>query len=507
MNNLDPKLLPLLGEYAWHSLTVDPQLQFVSKDHYQRVRQIISEQFADRPASSLKILEVACYAHTTGYDLARELGCDVTLFELSAATLRLGRSLAAPAARPPRLVIGDFHQLPFVDGEFDFVFICSALHHTYDYARVARELIRVVAPGGILFLENEPCLREACFYRFRCNREASFTPLEQHLWDAGWLRTIAEPYVGSRPETLFGMIENQRMPLPELLSLFGEAGEVCGREVYPEICMGNREFAWFNAREDDNGKLTQMIREDLTAALDAAVPFVGDVERGLGFSLPDRSEIPAFAEKIAVRLHALSGSPGSPEFRGGLAALFGAAIRLTIRRSNKIVSTGDHHIPPMTPEPDGILNGFPTQAKRLLGQKSMLPDLQNDDPAQIASVFPVEMWRYGMNDNKIGNVCPTRNNCAIELPQLTGESLFVLRLYTGLPANGAFYEVLLCTQEAVLARCSVFHPESQLLVTTLPPSAQRLRLEFRSIPGGDPLQAPPPLSVSVVGLFRTDVTA
>ena len=32
----------------------------------------------------LRILEVGCYAHTTGYKLMRELDADVTLFDISA---------------------------------------------------------------------------------------------------------------------------------------------------------------------------------------------------------------------------------------------------------------------------------------------------------------------------------------------------------------------------------------------------------------------------------------
>ena len=32
------------------------------------------------------------------------------------------------------------------------------------------EMTRVLAPGGLLILDNEPCQREFCFYRFRTNR-------------------------------------------------------------------------------------------------------------------------------------------------------------------------------------------------------------------------------------------------------------------------------------------------------------------------------------------------
>jgi hypothetical protein len=46
---------------------------------------------------------------------------------------------------------------------------------------------------------------------------ANFTKFERALNDLGVIRTFAEPYPGSRPETLFGMIENQMIPLRRLL--------------------------------------------------------------------------------------------------------------------------------------------------------------------------------------------------------------------------------------------------------------------------------------------------
>jgi ubiquinone/menaquinone biosynthesis C-methylase UbiE len=190
----------LVGECAWHSLTVDPTLKAVSDGHYEYIANSLRHYGRLVEGRTVRILEVASYAHTTGYRLQQELGCDVTLFEISARALELGRSMAETegiAARP-QLVAGDFHTLPFETNSFDVVYISSALHHTWKYETVISELQRVLAPGGLLLLLNEPCHRQCCFYGFRTNRPANFTKFESSLNDLGIIRTFAEPYLGSR---------------------------------------------------------------------------------------------------------------------------------------------------------------------------------------------------------------------------------------------------------------------------------------------------------------------
>ena len=183
MNALNDRFAPLLGEFVWHSLTKDPTLDAVSARHLQAVEGVLARHGRHLP-SSLHLLEVAAYAHTTGYSLARQPGTRATLLDISASALKLGRRSARRDGLPldgTRLVAADFHQLPFEDAQFHLVYICSALHHTVRWTEVLAELVRVLAPGGLLFLENEPCLREFCFYRFRANREKSFTAFEKAL--------------------------------------------------------------------------------------------------------------------------------------------------------------------------------------------------------------------------------------------------------------------------------------------------------------------------------------
>jgi ubiquinone/menaquinone biosynthesis C-methylase UbiE len=216
---IDAKLAPLLGELAWHSLTLDTTIEDVSAGHYAAVERVM-KQYLQGDLRGTHILEVAAYAHITGYQLHKELEATVDLFDISASTLRLGRRIAQEKNLPlegTSRTMGDFHELPYENDQFDVVHICSALHHTLRWQQVLAELIRVLAPDGILFLGNEPTRRDFCFNTFRTNRTEFFTPFEKKLDELGIIRTVAEAYLGSRPETLFRMVENQTMQLGEIL--------------------------------------------------------------------------------------------------------------------------------------------------------------------------------------------------------------------------------------------------------------------------------------------------
>jgi ubiquinone/menaquinone biosynthesis C-methylase UbiE len=53
---------------------------------------------------------------------------------------------------------GDVLELPFEDGEFDIVFSNGVLHHTTDWEKGVREMLRVLKPGGLgwLYLIENP---------------------------------------------------------------------------------------------------------------------------------------------------------------------------------------------------------------------------------------------------------------------------------------------------------------------------------------------------------------
>ena len=79
-------------------------------------------------------------------------GGRIILFDMSQDMLAMARrkASAAGALHQCRFVIGDMHELPFADDCFDAALSTYSMCPLYDPARGARELFRVVKPGGLI---------------------------------------------------------------------------------------------------------------------------------------------------------------------------------------------------------------------------------------------------------------------------------------------------------------------------------------------------------------------
>lgn len=523
-NRVDEQFGPLLGEFVWHSVTNDPTLHEVSALHHHAVASVIS-RYGKNLLAPLHILEVAAYAHTSGYTLSQQLDAKATLLDISANTLRLGRKSAHQEGLnfdDVRLVAADFHHLPFEDGQFHVVYICSALHHTRNWQKVLSELVRVLAPSGLLLLENEPCLREFCFYRFRTNRVSNFTPFETKLDALGLIRTIAEPYLGSRPETLFGMVENQTIPLDELKNTIERDCNLLELSVTPEVCMGSLEQELVRRRAMDASKLTSWLESRLGELISQAAPALSKTEKGLGFSLPDKAEIASLCEKTmsllkelpspitpnlrqrlatllfrvarlrrklirrleslplpAIRnrlTRAMSVSAGlqnlatqaaaasfsDDSYREGLARLFGASVKIVAQKKGSHVVAPEGKFRAAYPEQDGVVLGFEPAMLRLLGQcGAFSPDLQTSRVEEVHHAFPHDDWAIETTPAGIRSLVSRAATARMLLPLPPGRSLILLRChgaYCGSP-----YRILLLQGGRELAGMDMHQPESFLL--------------------------------------------
>jgi SAM-dependent methyltransferase len=104
-----------------------------------------------------RVLDVGCGGGSVAKAVKRErpdlevFGCD-----LSESALKIAG--ATPDGVDFRLATAE--RLPFVDGEFDFVWIFDVLEHVEDPEQVLREVARVLKPGGgfhiVLPLEGQP---------------------------------------------------------------------------------------------------------------------------------------------------------------------------------------------------------------------------------------------------------------------------------------------------------------------------------------------------------------
>ncbi len=97
-----------------------------------------------RPVDGLSILDVGCGSGTDSAVLGGA-GADVVGIDLTTSDLRH----ASPGGP---LVCGDGRQLPFPSASFDAVICSNVLEHTPGPDDLLREMVRVVRPGGWLWV-------------------------------------------------------------------------------------------------------------------------------------------------------------------------------------------------------------------------------------------------------------------------------------------------------------------------------------------------------------------
>lgn len=482
-------LTPILGETVWHSITNDPTIDEVSDRHLATVLQVMRQHGEGSalatvaavhgqafPGSAprtpqVRILEVAAYAHTTGYQLAQNPNVETTLFDISRHTLALGHKISREKGYDDsrvRRVSGDFHDMPFQTASFDFVFICSALHHTRNWRDVIKEMMRVLTPNGLLFLENEPCLRQMCFYKFETNRVGSLTPIESALSEQGVLRTVAQPYLGSRPEMLFGMIENQKIPLDDLIEAVSSEGRILDLAVCPEICMEDLEHTLVGMRGSNPAvietflitELTRRIEQARAAGKAAMPPFV---------QLPSDAEIRDFAAKTAPEVNRLPADGGDPEFRKQMARLFGASVAIVARKHGAGGRMGGDALRYQQGTQDEVTVALPpTLAALLMHAKPLLPDIATASGSELVRAFPSHHWASGIGPNGGPYLTPTAVSADIWC-EFTGELsrvLVLLRVYVGF--TGQPYRLQLAQRGKPLQGFDVTQAETLLFRFMIP---------------------------------------
>jgi SAM-dependent methyltransferase len=113
-----------------------------------RLRAALERACATAPGA--RALDFGCGSGNLTAHLV-ELGMDVTSADLSPEFLRaVERRFGVPTLR---LNGRDLAGVP--DGSVDLVAAYSVLHHIPDYLAAVRELARVTAPGGIVYLDHE----------------------------------------------------------------------------------------------------------------------------------------------------------------------------------------------------------------------------------------------------------------------------------------------------------------------------------------------------------------
>lgn len=494
---------PQIGEFVWHQQTQDLSVDDMSERHLATLRVLAAEIAARGLRRPLRVLELGAYRHYSGHVLAQELDADVWLSDISASALEFGRDRARERGytRIGQICAADFHDLPFADGWFDIVFIASAVHHTPRTEAVLREMARVTRNDGLIWLENEPVGRSACLYLFNSNRPESYTAYESALVEAGMLRLVSSPFHGTRPEEMFAMVENDRIPLDLYLAEFERAGHT----DYLHLEMGT-------TCQDIEKRLLSICEQRPEAAVEKLTQLFSEaleharrddwVARALGFREPTRCELITLAGRVVEGARAMR-AESDPKLRErARARLFGAALQAKIRRRGDAGSTQPGSVFRRQPvEVNGcwLDTGGPAGAA-FLGMRAQFPDVF--DPAaqaQTLALFAEHGWTTVTEE--FGAISLTNLGGSASLPQPTAPNgaILLMRLYT-VPRSDGPYLISIRQGHRMVTSALVAQAESRLLRGLVHAGAGEIYLEHFDL-RGRPLAIEWNLRVSVLQML------
>lgn len=136
------------------------------------------------PQPGERALELACGTGVVARQVAPRLGVSGTMVGLdaSSAMLEVARSLLAPPGPPIAWRQGSALALPFPGAAFDLVLCQEGLKFFPDRSAAAREMCRVLAPGGRVVLSVSHGLEHQPIYA------ALNEAMERHLGSRAWPR-------------------------------------------------------------------------------------------------------------------------------------------------------------------------------------------------------------------------------------------------------------------------------------------------------------------------------
>lgn len=164
------------------------------------------ERALGRPLRGCRLLNVGC--GTGGFNvLAHRVGAEVSGVDASAEAT----ALAAARSAPSRLMQAEAEALPLPGGSFDVVYCYSRLEHVADAGHAVREMIRVLKPGGQLYVHTP-------------NRWACFEGHYKVFWLPGLPRPLSAAYLALRGRPTAFLETLRLVTLSECRSLVEAAG-------------------------------------------------------------------------------------------------------------------------------------------------------------------------------------------------------------------------------------------------------------------------------------------
>lgn len=138
-------------------------VDYDSMDHSEVNRRFVDQLLECRqpvegsPDRPLRVLDVGTGTALIPLELcSRDVPLQVTAVDLAAHMLQLGQRNVIRAGLQARIKLEqiDAKELPYSNGTFDWVISNSIVHHIPDPLPAVGEMVRVLKPGGLLFVRD-----------------------------------------------------------------------------------------------------------------------------------------------------------------------------------------------------------------------------------------------------------------------------------------------------------------------------------------------------------------
>ena len=134
--------------YAAESQTAETRARF------ERVRNRALELLADNGRRGTQdVIDIGCGAGTQAL-LWAGVGHRVRALDVNQPLVAIGRERAAKAGVPVQFDVGTATALPYANASADVVLMPELLEHVPEWERCLEEAVRVVRPGGLLYIST-----------------------------------------------------------------------------------------------------------------------------------------------------------------------------------------------------------------------------------------------------------------------------------------------------------------------------------------------------------------
>ncbi len=159
--------------------------------HFQSLKDKVLAFLAQQPHNAARrMLDVGCGPGTQALLWAAD-GYQVAALDINGPLIEHARERAKTQGLDIDFQLGSATALPWPDQSFDICLLPELLEHVADWRTVLNEAVRVLKPGGLLFLSTTSSL---CPYQEEFN-------LPCYAWYPGWLKRRYERLaVTTRPE-------------------------------------------------------------------------------------------------------------------------------------------------------------------------------------------------------------------------------------------------------------------------------------------------------------------